>query len=389
MSLIYPAADSNSAAPMIHALIVGVGDYTHLIGGSKFRTEPAKYVMGLKQLTSPQVSAQKLANWLIQKLTTTHQPSRPLGTVELLLSPVAYTDAQGNATAVEEGTFDNIKKAFGRWHTRCHRNADNIAVFYFCGHGLEWEKTYLLASDFGASKATPWENAIDFDITRMGFLGDCQARTVCCFVDACREVSVDQIQQLNVAARPLWDASTLPVGDRDAPIFKAARSGEKAHGPANSESYFVGALIRCLEQFGAHWQPTGGTWKVNTNSLGLALKQLMRRTIIKGVGPGACDVGGYSNTPDPTDLLRLPGVASVMAEITYDPDTALEHAVLSYGPSGSGLPPRRRLPPKAEPWPLELPAGTYDLAAQFIGSAYPARTVSQQVISPPFTRCTL
>jgi hypothetical protein len=389
MSLIYPADDPNSATPMIHALIVGVGEYPYLIGGSKFRTEPAKYLMGLKQLTSPQVSAKRLANWLIRKLTTTHQPSRPLGTVELLLSPMAYTNAHGNATEVEDGTFDNIKKAFERWHTRCHRNADNIAVFYFCGHGIEWEKTYLLASDFGASKATPWENAIDFDITRMGFLGDCQARTVCCFVDACREVSVDQIQQLNVAARPLWDASTLPVGDRDALIFKAARSGEKAHGPANSESYFVGAIIRCLEQLGAHWQPADDTWKVNTNSLGLALRQLMRRTLIKDVGPGACDVGGYSNTPDPTELLQLPGVASAMAEITYDPDTALEYAELSCVPSGSGQPPQKRQPPKPEPWPLVLSAGSYDLAAHFSGSEYPSRTVSQQIILPPFTRCKL
>lgn len=389
MSLVYPAADPGTYDPMTHVLIIGVGEYLYLPGGPEFAIKPAKYALGLKQLTSPPVSAQKLANWIIDNLTSSHKnPKVPLGTVELLLSPQAYTDQHGNLTQVESATFDNIRNAFERWFDRCDRHPENIAIFYFCGHGLEWDKTYLFASDYGKSSANPWENVIDFNISRMGFLGECQATTLCCFLDACRGMDLELIKQFNIAARPLRDVSCPPKGDRDAPIFKAANFGEKAHGPPGGISYFAQALIDCLERLGAGGPPVGTTWRVNTNSLGLALRPLIRRRVIPNVGPGACDVGGQSNTPEPTILHELPGVADAIAEITYNPEIALEHAELSCCPLGSGSSPITR-PPDPSSWHIEVAAGFYNLAAQFQSGLFPNRQISAQIIWPPFTRCTL
>ena len=45
---------------------------------------------------------------------------------------------------------------------RCDRDADNVGLFYFCGHGLESAGQMLLAEDFGVSSNRPWEAAIDF-----------------------------------------------------------------------------------------------------------------------------------------------------------------------------------------------------------------------------------
>ena len=140
--------------PRRTALIIGVGAYPHLRGGTLFATEPARYHLGMKQLDSPPVSAREFADWLIKSGTSTHRNgAAPLGTVELLISSNDPNDASfiavGMTVAVEEATFYNIQKAFDRWFMRCDRHVDNIGVFYFCGHGLEREKSWLLASDYG------------------------------------------------------------------------------------------------------------------------------------------------------------------------------------------------------------------------------------------------
>src|SRR5262249_16089169 len=149
---------------------------------------------------------------------------------------------------------------------------------YYCGHGFEWVKQYLLAADFGASQGSPWDNVIDFDLTRMAFLGDCKATTLLSLVDACREVKIDTLSNLGFQARPLRSPTDPPGGTRDARTLKAALFGEQAHAPPGGKrSYFTQALIECLDRLGAAGPPTGATWRVNTNSLGMAMLQCLAR----------------------------------------------------------------------------------------------------------------
>jgi hypothetical protein len=128
MSLVYPSSDPGASTPQAHALLIGVGKYPHLIGG----TGPlAINHFNMGQLPSPPASAQAMANWLIDKRTTTHlNLNVPLGTVELLLSPTTYTDPAGMVHIVDDATFANISTAFQSWLTRCNRNPDNIGIFY-------------------------------------------------------------------------------------------------------------------------------------------------------------------------------------------------------------------------------------------------------------------
>ena len=46
----------------VHALVIGIGDYPHLIGGSGPLTPSHD---GMQQLSSPPVSARAVADWLI------------------------------------------------------------------------------------------------------------------------------------------------------------------------------------------------------------------------------------------------------------------------------------------------------------------------------------
>jgi hypothetical protein len=387
MSLVYPAADPQSSAPMTHALVVGVGHYYHLPGGFKYAAEPAMYTLGLKQLSSPPLSAPALANWLIEHLPTSHKnPKAPLGTVELLLSPQDYKRPDGKVIQVDAASFDNLEAAFNTWVARCDRNADNIGLFYFCGHGFEWDKQYLLPADYGAKPYKPWENVIDFNLSRDAFLVDCKATTMLTLLDACREVKIDTLTNLGFQARPLRSPSAPSGGPRDARVLKAALFGEQAHSVPNKVSYFTQALLECLARLGAAGPPAGSVWKVDTSSLGLAMLQLLARTPLDGGGTGACEFAGTTNTRSPTVLHTLPGVADALAEVTCDPEGLLRLAELAYRQLGSAAAwvVRQAL---AEPWKIEVPAGTYDLEARLPGVA--KRQLSRQVVYPPFTPCVL
>ncbi len=80
MTLIY---NTEIDGPATHAIVIGVGDYPHLLGGSG-EMLPRNKCEYMGQLTSPPHSARKFADWLIQDYT--NQQDKPLSSVELLLS---------------------------------------------------------------------------------------------------------------------------------------------------------------------------------------------------------------------------------------------------------------------------------------------------------------
>ena len=64
----------------VHGLVIGIGDYPHLLGGSGPLTPSHD---GMQQLSSPPVSARAVADWLIADF---RHPERVVGSVALLLS---------------------------------------------------------------------------------------------------------------------------------------------------------------------------------------------------------------------------------------------------------------------------------------------------------------
>ncbi len=305
MSLVFDRVDESKA--QIHAMIVGVGDYPYLSGGRLFDDVGVVGSIANSRLGSPPISARELASWMIRNLGPSAAPrtksskTPPLGSLELLISQFPTEDylppAATAPIAVETAKLKNIRDAFKRWSQRCDKSKDNVALFYFCGHGLEHGLTLLLAEDFGADADCPWENCIDFTTTWYG-MADCKAATQCYFLDACRSTPIELLKGNASKSTALKTTQTLKSPKRNAPIFKSAVLGQEAEAKTNAASPFAKALIQSFESVGAA-NYDGEKWYVSTGSLSVALQFLMERTKLRGGEAGVCAVGGESTFSAP------------------------------------------------------------------------------------------
>lgn len=117
----------------MHALVVGVGGYPHLIEGAEEDTAPARNSFGLGQLSSPPISAREFTNWLITKYRNV-----PLGSLDLLVAskegPAAYQKPTGQRFRnLDNPTKGALAKAIKAWKARADRHQDNVAPFFFVG----------------------------------------------------------------------------------------------------------------------------------------------------------------------------------------------------------------------------------------------------------------
>lgn len=375
MTQILPATSARSREPRTHALVIGVGDYPYLRGGREYLAQDGgRVTLGLAQLTSPPLSAAAFAAWLVHEY---RNADAPLGSVELLLSPSPPAREHQPSWAVERATMARIKQAFDRWYARCDRNTENVAIFYFCGHGLERGSTLLLAEDFGKQPNRLWESCFDLDLTWYG-MGECAATTQLYFVDACRETPLELLQAHGARPAPLKETLKNRFPDRVAPILKAAPIGHRAHGPVDGVSYFTQGLLRCLRELGAD-RFDGAAWVVSIDSLCSAMKIVMQRTRLADGRRCACSIGGESSST--VDIHEIRGGAKVMAEIGCRPSKALGTANLSL--SDGVNPPQVRPLAATEPWEVEVPPGTYEIRATFAGRRY-RDAVDQVLVLPPY-----
>ena len=135
MSLYWPD-DPNKidlTGPRLHAFIIGVGDYPHLVAGAQnvFNTN-----FGLQQLTTTVLTAKRIAKWLA---TEYHNPNVPLGSIELFLSPAQQVERpDGTKVQIEDAAMANVDAVFRKqWlQQRCIPQPGGITFFYFAGHGL-------------------------------------------------------------------------------------------------------------------------------------------------------------------------------------------------------------------------------------------------------------
>jgi hypothetical protein len=268
MTLLYPATNNDivSGQPRLHALVIGVADYPHLSGG---KGPPAADSLNLGQVTTPQPTVLAIADWL-QK--TYHNSNKPLGSLELVLSPsVQPLPNSQPPPGIEPATLANIRAAFKRWLQRCSSGPDNVAFFYFCGHGLAREEQFLLAEDF-RNPADPddWSNCINFDALRVGMYS-CKAQTQVFFIDACRETPFGMLMEEPVGAR--FVSSKIGDSVKCSATYNATADGAQAYGPKDAVTYFGQALMECLNGLAA--SRSNGAWHVTTSSLAKSLIEVM------------------------------------------------------------------------------------------------------------------
>lgn len=362
------------SGPGMHALIIGVGGYVHLEGGSGIEIEDPLRYGNLGQLTSPPRSALAFANWL--RDSRHDRWKAPLATIELLISPApSDPDPAGSGLTFPDATIDNIQEAFDSWKKRCGANADNVAVFYFCGHGLQSEEQMLLASDFGRY-SNHFKGAFAFDSTREGFL-QCPPKTQCFFIDACREVTAGVVENLGGAtAEPLMKPQAYKRRHCEHDLtLQSSAPFENAFAPRDDVSYFTTALLDALRG-GAASTDEYGDWVIQTDGVTSCIDELLRA--VSGRGQPTEKGPGFT----PTVLYRLDHVPHAKLILQCEPPLAHAKATLSYEPTPPPPGVRvERTPPSSTAWNKTVEAGYYTIGAAFADATY--QNVTRNVLVTP------
>jgi Caspase domain len=366
--------------PGLHALVIGVGGYAHLEGGKAGKDseieDPLQYG-NLGQLTSPPRSALAFANWL--RGSNHDRWKAQLATIDVLISPApSDPDPAGSGIIFPEPTIDGIRAAFDAWMRRCCSDADNVAVFYFCGHGLQSEEQILLASDFGRF-SNHFTGAFAFDSTREAFLQRLP-KTQCFFVDACREITVGVVENLGGAtALPLKEPKTYARRRCEHDLtLQSSAPFESAFAPRDDVSYFTTALMNAL-QGGAASTDEYGEWVIETYGVTSSIDELLQA--VSGRSQPTAKGLGLA----PTVLYRLDHAPHARLILQCEPPMAHAKAALSYEP----IPPPpgvrvERKAPSSAAWHEMVTAGYYTVGAAFADATFP--NVTQTVlVRPPST----
>jgi Caspase domain len=342
--------DRGQDGPRVHALCVAVGAYRHLPRGHE---EVKHNTLGLKQLSGPPPSALAFVDWLASHLT---HPSAQLGTIELLLSPAqTWPQPRDGFIQVEMPSLLNTVAAFERWYGRCDSNEGNVALFYFCGHGVEKDSQYLLLEDFGRSELRLLENSVDVGATYLG-MARSRARAQYFFVDACREIPFDLLNMLRGDARTLIEPQ---YGDprQDTALLFATSGGAKAYGRRDSPTRFTEALIRALGGLGG--RRVGDRWVVDYSGLHLAVTTLLRNA------EGGAPLQSPTSRGAGEGILHVcPSAPVVPVTITCDPAAAVPAGQISLAPLQGG-PASIATKAYEEGWKAEAPADVYRFTVDF------------------------
>lgn len=344
----------NSPGPKMHVFLIGVGGYSFVKGGINAKQQQFDYAKDTGQLKSPEASVRELYKTLVD-LQARGLWTTPIGSIEVLLSPAPGGSNTLNGETLKPATIANIMKSYNEWKDRCDSDGDNVAFFFYCGHGFEHTSQYLLAEDFADNIRLPFLGAFNFNETRVAF-ESCNAKTQLFFVDSCRNITNDMLIN-GTPCMPLDTPSNLTTNCLYDLTQRAAAKNQSAQGKANEASYYTKALIKGLE--GGAAKKKGSNWVVTTGNLCRDIIVLIE-SVKSGQGfkerchtvyNGSMDLINYSSPP------------MVDMTVCCTPDNA--HLAASF--SCNNLETNKVIsnPPQPLPWNFMTEAGMYKITAQF------------------------
>jgi len=265
----------------MHALLIGVSDYPNLPGPDD---PPGNGLQALQKLDFPARSALLIAEKL-KALNKQARLFRPLKTIRLLLAPSAREIADDKALAKAKyasADWQSIHDALYAWRDDVAVGEDELALFYFGGHGIRrsLEESILLASDFLKKPGSQLSKAFRLSNVRNGMAPSDEfphiGRHQFYFVDACRD-KPDGLDQLDDTDTPkIFDAALNHFDSRKAPIFFATPTGGLAAGKAGQQTYFSKALEWALDNGSFGRETVTGVdtpvWPVTAQSLKAGLE---------------------------------------------------------------------------------------------------------------------
>lgn len=370
--------DNNKFGRAMHALVIGVGAYPHLLGGDGQLTDSHD---GLRQLSSPPSSARAFANWLIGNF---NNPSHPRHTISLLLSeasPEPYVNLEtGTRHDVATANFQNIQNAVDDWVERGNEHIDDMLVLFFCGHGISnGQSMIILPSDYGSRTTNAFDTAIDF-LALYDSLNQYQALNQWFFIDCCR-AHADSLLK-NEGRSIIQDRPRQADGIRIAPVFYSTLSGEYAYGESEAPSFYTDALVKCLDHHAADTDAHDERWLVNNYQLAEALQEIMNEMrnddgVVRQF-PHVTNIGGRYVFHYPKEL------PNTKLNIFIDPPTYFRHAKISVTNTEHPQIAFHRQPSEGHSWELTVPSGYYRVDAEIPNDSELCRT--RVSLARPITR---
>jgi hypothetical protein len=354
--------------PGLHALIVGLSEYPHLERATKEnQNDKTAPHYGLRKLSSPALSAYRLARALLLWGPTL---AMPIATIRLLLSPSEdenISELPLVKRAVEP-TWDNFAAEAQNWRQCAASHKDNIAFFYFGGHGLQRDlyDQILLLKGFGDGLGAPLNHGVDTQRLLRGMAGSDlnpnMARRQIFLFDACRTPVPDISETELESVRDIWKIDKTDHDDRNCAVFYATMPGRSSYANRGKQTVFVRAFINALNGIGAEetqrFVPGGGkaTWAITASSLAASLSHLIRHDPT----PISSDQQLFPAGARPDFIIReMYRAPRVKFQIRLNPSKDHERASFSLRDGGNlvchtGKPPIR-------PYPFEsvLYAGNY------------------------------
>ena len=253
----------------VHAFLIGVGKYPHLKNGRSTKKFP--YAGDLGQLSSPYHSVEVFANWLRNDLNL---PGSPLRSLRVLAS----SPLKGFINPWGEPNIAAIRQEAMDWYTDCNHHSGNVALFYFCGHGVVLgDRSFFLAQDFGRHKLTPFTGSFDPAAFADACLATRASRQLF-LLDACRSTPAELRRQFtNPSPTELVSPHRHSnLGKHQQAELYASELGTKAYGMPNKPTVFMSSLLTSMRGAGAH-QTMEADWVVGTDSLRSGLNFMVKR----------------------------------------------------------------------------------------------------------------
>lgn len=364
-----------SDGPGTHVFIIGVGNYPHLKDGSGRLSVNHR---GMGQLTSPPASAMGMLRWVD---STLNNPDAPLKSIEVLISQAGqaqFTDSDGLTQQIDPATWDNYEASVLAWKQRADSCPDNIAIFYFCGHGMgDGINTHLLMADTGQSTKL-LRHAVHVGALRLA-MGDCTALKQMYLIDACRTVDLANVMDpYDMSQSGLPEPNLLQVFKGENPVLFSARLGEQAFGAPGQVSVFTRALLDGLNRC-AVFQPHGRNWAVSPHQLQRAIAALMDDFS----GASQCPADGISGMGFQIHVLTT--APEVVVHVRLNNQAANDTAEISYTSAGN----RVIRSDLSHPWRTFVPHGQCSVEAAFDSKAQFTAVPVQIFMIPPFQNITL
>lgn len=353
--------------PGTHVLLVGVGKYPHLKDGSG---APFQHAMGMGQLSSPPESVRQMARWFLDPAGGFHNPEHPLRSLQVLCSAnarVSVPDPAGEEKAVDAARKTTVTQAIKDWMARASRNGQNMAVFYFCGHGLAFgeAENALLLEDFGGDGDNPMADAIAFDDMRMGIMRRCAAKYQVHLIDACRTPPTKQFDK-DYGDRATGDpvvvaGLSLELREKIAPVYFATGLASAAYGVPGQASLFTQGLLQSMR--GPASRDKDDWWEVQVSALAEGINKCVASMAFQ-TQPQYCQP---RDTGQEVTLHRLRAAPEVVVKVFTRDEALLAQAVLAHVHETMNT--RAERPPQATPWWVSLASGPYRFEAVAPGAA--------------------